>query len=679
MKRLPSPPLFSAVVVLLLAGAMAISSGGCLSDPAGIGPVCEGGDDCDDNGEVCAAHELDCDGECADPESDPEHCGDCFEACQFENAVARCDQGQCDIDECVEDYGNCDGDLATGCETDLSSTLEHCGQCGVDCDLPNVRSHRCAGGECDIEQCEDAWVNLDGDPATGCEAECPADIDVDAFPGIEEGGEPCELLGLALGRTYYVHEGHGDDANRGTMAQPFATIQHAVDAAADDMYRNQVYVAHGTYNESVELPAGVSMWGGFFVDGDRGVWQRDLSGKTAIVSDTTVGVRAVGHGGGTIGGFIIETADAAEGGDEMSTRAIILRDVEGFVIEDNSLYPGNGAAGSVGADGAEGVEGGEGDPGTAGVREGGAVCPEDDGLTPGLGGVPGTNPACPGTSGGAGGDSAIEDVSGDRGETGDSPDQNTPGGSYGERASYTELCVFTGDLEGGDGGNGSNAGSVGAGGDVPDDQAMGFLVGDDDWRAGHGLDGESGSPGAGGGGGGAGGHRYGRCENGFLIPDCNPLPAGGGGGGGAGGCGGEGGGGGQGGGHSIGLMLINADGVEVRNTHFVSGAGGDGGAGGAGGAGGSGGDGGKGGAGLDDAGDGGDGGDGGSGSMGSGGAGGAGGSSIGVFSYLSRVDASATSNTFSLQTAGQGGDGGAGAISGADGEDGGQHQIFVVD
>jgi hypothetical protein len=52
-----------------------------------------------------------------------------------------CSQGPC---ACIPGFGNCDGEDANGCETDLSSGSEHCGACG----------HDCQGGDCIAGKCQ---------------------------------------------------------------------------------------------------------------------------------------------------------------------------------------------------------------------------------------------------------------------------------------------------------------------------------------------------------------------------------------------------------------------------------------------------------------------------------------------------------------------------------------------
>jgi len=57
------------------------------------------------------------------------------------------------------------------------------------------------------------------------------------------------MAGVVQAADYYVST-TGNDANSGTLASPFATIQHAVDQATSG---DTVYVRAGTYREEVDM------------------------------------------------------------------------------------------------------------------------------------------------------------------------------------------------------------------------------------------------------------------------------------------------------------------------------------------------------------------------------------------------------------------------------------------
>lgn len=130
-----------------------------------LGRSCGSGQTCTERG--CAPRELDqndlaswsgtpptlasaaltqCDEGLIDLASDPEHCGDCGQACSVLNsqqhALATCSEGTCGI-ACEALYGDCDDDARNGCERALTDT-RHCGSCGNECSS----TQRCSAGVC---------------------------------------------------------------------------------------------------------------------------------------------------------------------------------------------------------------------------------------------------------------------------------------------------------------------------------------------------------------------------------------------------------------------------------------------------------------------------------------------------------------------------------------------------
>jgi len=101
-----------------------------------------------------------------------EHCGACAAACGNANADAACDGGTCQI-ACNAGFGNCDGDAATGCETDLLADAANCDACGTSCDATNG-TPTCSAGACGIA-CTPGFADCDGDSANGCEVDTSID------------------------------------------------------------------------------------------------------------------------------------------------------------------------------------------------------------------------------------------------------------------------------------------------------------------------------------------------------------------------------------------------------------------------------------------------------------------------------------------------------------------------
>ena len=182
---------------------------------------------------TCAEGFADCDGDVsngceAELANSMDHCGACDSACALDNAISECVEGACTLSACTEQWGNCDADGETGCETDLLVSLDACGACGaecsfrhgtgtcdagactfvgcdenfadcnderndgcevslltdpqncltcgVPCDLPNVRSHVCTAAGCGIGACDVGFADCDGDPSNGCEVNTTNDV-----------------------------------------------------------------------------------------------------------------------------------------------------------------------------------------------------------------------------------------------------------------------------------------------------------------------------------------------------------------------------------------------------------------------------------------------------------------------------------------------------------------------
>src|SRR5688572_3976797 len=130
------------------AGPDARSDAGCTSaadctEPAHASATCAGGA-C---GFECDPGHLDCDGApetgCEASDGDPATCGRCGNGCTApSNAVPTCTAGACGW-SCAEDFGDCNGAAADGCEDWLGSPID-CGGCGTRCSAAEI----CAGETC---------------------------------------------------------------------------------------------------------------------------------------------------------------------------------------------------------------------------------------------------------------------------------------------------------------------------------------------------------------------------------------------------------------------------------------------------------------------------------------------------------------------------------------------------
>jgi len=126
------------VVTRVLLLAMGVALGGCsllIDNDALVGTGDAGGGDggsvdagarpdagADDAGVVDDAGGVDAGQGCIEGSDCPAR----------DNATVRCVDRACEY-ECDDGFGDCDGDPSNGCERDVTSSTEHCGECGNGC------------------------------------------------------------------------------------------------------------------------------------------------------------------------------------------------------------------------------------------------------------------------------------------------------------------------------------------------------------------------------------------------------------------------------------------------------------------------------------------------------------------------------------------------------------------
>jgi hypothetical protein len=119
-------------------------------------------------GYTCNAGYSDCPGGCINTDHDIQHCGSCDTICSVANGTASCIGGMCHVDACNPGFGNCNGDPSDGCETNVTSSPNNCGACGIVCSS-NHGTPSCNGGACQIT-CATGWGNCNGAAGSdGCE------------------------------------------------------------------------------------------------------------------------------------------------------------------------------------------------------------------------------------------------------------------------------------------------------------------------------------------------------------------------------------------------------------------------------------------------------------------------------------------------------------------------------
>jgi len=113
------------------------------------GNACAPGEDCWDGQCICR-----CGSSCFKKlDYDIRNCGACGVAClgvAGGNGEPVCDHGVCDY-RCFGSHADCDHDLANGCETNILDDPLNCGGCGIRCD--GVEGQACVEGRCTVEEC----------------------------------------------------------------------------------------------------------------------------------------------------------------------------------------------------------------------------------------------------------------------------------------------------------------------------------------------------------------------------------------------------------------------------------------------------------------------------------------------------------------------------------------------
>jgi alpha-tubulin suppressor-like RCC1 family protein len=125
---------------------------------------------CDPNFENCNGTTSDgCE---IDLTTDEMNCRFCGNACSSAGGESReCVAGDCRITSCPAGRRDCNGSAVDGCERAIGTTSD-CGDCGDRCALAHVTRQACVSGSCSFDpatDCEAGWSDCDGMIATGCE------------------------------------------------------------------------------------------------------------------------------------------------------------------------------------------------------------------------------------------------------------------------------------------------------------------------------------------------------------------------------------------------------------------------------------------------------------------------------------------------------------------------------
>lgn len=105
-------------------------------------------------------------------------------ACEFPNAGAICQGGQCQMAACNADYADCNADPSDGCEANLQADPTNCSSCGNNCSAGGgAKAWACNAGKCEVTQCDVGYGDCDKDPTNKCEVDLQTDVNNCGFCG----------------------------------------------------------------------------------------------------------------------------------------------------------------------------------------------------------------------------------------------------------------------------------------------------------------------------------------------------------------------------------------------------------------------------------------------------------------------------------------------------------------
>lgn len=127
--------------------------------------------------EGCPEGTKECDGSCVSTNDDLFGCGRAScSPCSLHKSVNACSaEGECVIASCVGAWEDCDRNPQNGCEVNLDTNRAHCGGCGEECEPPENGLAACAEAQCYVRTCEGNYFDCNFDFRDGCEVDLHTD------------------------------------------------------------------------------------------------------------------------------------------------------------------------------------------------------------------------------------------------------------------------------------------------------------------------------------------------------------------------------------------------------------------------------------------------------------------------------------------------------------------------
>ncbi|MDB4929691.1 MAG: uncharacterized protein JWM10_2175, partial [Myxococcaceae bacterium] len=306
----------------------------------------------------CLPGFLECDGNPAtgcevNPTTDVNNCGLCNTRCATANGTPACAAGNCAIGSCNTGFANCNAAVGDGCEVNLQSDPTNCGTCGMVCPVAANQLPTCTAATCGAV-CAPTYVDLDGQIGNGCECRnTDPDLPDDGFADTN-----CDGVDGVASRAIFVSTG-GSNGNPGTRAAPKRDIQNAINTAASAGF--SVFIAAGTYNESLTLAPGVSLYGGY----NASNWSRG-AGNVVIVEGTSATAVSAANLSASVELQRLTIRAAAAGGTGQSSYGVRVVNSASSVVVTLRSCSVTARAGSNGGGGSNGAAGGGGSNGAGG-------------------------------------------------------------------------------------------------------------------------------------------------------------------------------------------------------------------------------------------------------------------------------------------------------------------------
>lgn len=124
----------------------------------------------------CSSTQKTCNGACVSKDDPVTGCATvaCTPCAASVNAAAACKAGLCSF-TCKDMFSDCDGDPATGCESNTGTDVKNCGKCGDPCGATNTTmAATCTASKC-VFACKAGFGHCGATNATGCETNLDGD------------------------------------------------------------------------------------------------------------------------------------------------------------------------------------------------------------------------------------------------------------------------------------------------------------------------------------------------------------------------------------------------------------------------------------------------------------------------------------------------------------------------